>query len=158
MRRTESDLIHDQVPDNRYPWIRFRLPPGMHLSFAFSDGVRRYMKMKSDGCCDGCGKRVGVHNLTASHLNHRKDLEKYNHPQNGRLFCDRCECEYHLAHVYVPAKIGMTKTKNIQTVYGQLCELSRDDAEELASIYPKEMMAVCRLLNIFLSDLLDRLE
>lgn len=115
------------------------------------------MKRKSDGSCDGCGKKVGVNNLTASHLYHRKDSERYNDPQNGRLFCDRCECEHHLSHVHTSETIGMTKNKNIQTAYSQLCELSRQEAEELAGKYPEEMMAVCRLLNIFLTDLLDRL-
>lgn len=158
MPRNRSEEHSDIIPDERYPWVRFRLPYGKQPYFAFSRNVRRMMREGSDGFCDDCGKFVGSSLLTVSHINHRKDSKDYNNPQNARMLCDRCECEYHLSHVANSESIGLPRKKNIQTVWGHLSELPRSDVEELAKLYPAEIRAVCRLLNVFLTDLLERLD
>ena len=156
MPRERGNEYSDIIPNEEYPWIRFRLPVGKRLYFAFSRGVRKKLRKESDGSCDECGLHVGANKLTVAHINHQKDSAQYNDPENARLLCDRCECEHHLSHVHRSDEIGMPHKINIETVWGHLTELKKSDIRDLAEKYPSEIQSVCSLLHVALLDLIER--
>lgn len=81
--------------------------------FAFSLKTRKEIGKRDRWTCQDCGVQFKhgfmVH---ASHYDHNKKSELYNHPSSGRIQCVDCHETYHELYVGRSEEIGLSEYEN----------------------------------------------
>ena len=109
--------------------------------------IRKYVKKRSRGVCEDCGKIINVKKSTAGHLNHTRN-EHYNDAANLVNRCVYCEIVYHLKYAENPNTIGLSKKANDRTIYGHLCTLDEKELSLLSQDYIDSLILVFKRLKI----------
>lgn len=102
----------------------------------FNSEARYEIKKRSGNKSELDGKEYLPSTLKCGHLNHDKEYEGYNDPNNGMRVTIWQECAYHMIHQPDPSQIGLSHENNMRAVRSNMQDLiemgySYDETREL---------------------------
>jgi len=160
MSRVERSLSSSKEKMSSKEWALFfaTLAGFLALSFgAVKSGVRKKVRDRASGKCEGCNTPIEKKNSIVGHLDsgYLDQPEKYSQRNNLRSHCPSCEAEWHLSHIGRAKDIGLNERDNGLSTLGRLVELAQYSEADFLKLCEKYQEIIAELFEKYDRDYVD---